>query len=157
MQRSAKGKAMQSEILCVLHGAEQPMSAYDLLAVLRRAAPRLAPTTVYRALKALCASGQVLRIESLSAYALRQTEPANGPVILSICDDCGTLRESAVPDLLASLAQTARQAGIEPTHHVVEIHGQCSDCSAAQPTKGCQQTAPDTVPKHHHPRGIHDQ
>lgn len=157
MRKSTKGEAMQSDILYLLHGADQAMSAYDILAVLRKVAPRLAPMTVYRALKTLCANGQVLRIESLNAYAPRQTEDTDGPVILSICDKCGALRETVAPEVLVSLTRMARQSGIEPTHHVVEIHGQCSDCGTADLNSRGHLTAPDEDRKQENSRGIHDQ
>ncbi|MBL3570009.1 transcriptional repressor [Rhodovulum sp. BSW8] len=142
MRKTRKGEAMQSDVLRVLRGAEHALSAYDVLNALKTTAPRLAPATIYRALKALCASGQVLRVESLNAYAPRQSETMDAPVILSICDDCGALRESVAPELLVSLSDMARKAGIEPTHHVVEIHGHCTDCGASRQTGGSRKTTP---------------
>ena len=130
---TGRGEAMQADILRVLRGASQALSAYDILDALRADLPQLAPTTIYRALKALCARGDVLRIESLNAYALRQTEGGDQPVILSICDRCGALRESVAPDLVASLSAAAQHSDITPSHHVIEIHGQCHDGCAPTP------------------------
>jgi Fur family zinc uptake transcriptional regulator len=130
---TGRGEAMQADILRVLRETGQALSAYDILATLRAGRPQLAPTTIYRALKALCARGEVLRIESLNAYAPRSTRDRQTPVILSICDECGTLRETVAPEVFTSLAAAAKHCGITPNHHVVEIHGQCDQCSAVTP------------------------
>ncbi|MCC5993715.1 MAG: transcriptional repressor [Rhodobacteraceae bacterium] len=132
MRLTSRREAMQSDILRVLQNAHQTLSAYDILAALREENPQLAPTTIYRGLKALCARGAVLRIESLNAFALRTTRDPNTPVILSICDDCGALRESVAPEVFTSLTAAAQHCGITPSHHVVEIHGQCDACGTAK-------------------------
>jgi Fur family zinc uptake transcriptional regulator len=137
---TGRGQALQADILRVLRGKGQALSAYDILAALREGQPQLAPTTIYRALKLMCARGDVLRIESLNAYALRSTRDPQTPVILSICDDCGTLRETVAPEVFTSLTAAAQHCGITPNHHVVEIHGQCDQCGATTLTPDTPST-----------------
>ena len=52
----------------VLRAADGPVSAYDIMDRLKPDRPRIAPTTVYRALEHLIRAGRVRRIESLNAY-----------------------------------------------------------------------------------------
>ena len=50
--------------------------------------------------------------------------------ILSICDDCGIVEESAAPDLLKELSSIVGKSGFAPMRHVIEIHGVCASCGA---------------------------
>ena len=128
-----RGAHMQSRVLELLKKRQRPVSAYDILHALRGPSAKLAPTTIYRALNALCARGEVHRIESLNAYAARRGTDPQAPVILAICDSCGALAESPAPDLLGALTNHARGAGFEPVRHVIELHGHCAACSAMAP------------------------
>lgn len=124
-----RGAQMQAVVLDLLKKRQRPVSAYDILHALRGPGAKLAPTTIYRALNALCARGEVHRIESLNAYAARRGTDPRAPVILAICDSCGALAETPAPDLLGALTAHARRAGFEPVRHVVELHGHCTACS----------------------------
>lgn len=119
---------MQAEVLAVLRRSETPLSAYDVLGELRRANPKIAPPTVYRALSALMNRGQAHRLESLSAYIACRCDSHQQASILSICDDCGAVEENVAPDLLKDLSTVAGRSGFRPARHVVEIHGVCSSC-----------------------------
>ncbi|MEM6481246.1 MAG: Fur family transcriptional regulator [Pseudomonadota bacterium] len=128
-----RGEKMQAEVLDALKVSEAPMSAYEILAALRGAHPKIAPTTVYRALKALLEHGRIHRLESLNAYMTCQhlhTDDAAHPhqSVLSICDDCGAVDESEAPELLASLGDMLVKTGFQPQRHVIEVHGRCADC-----------------------------
>ena len=129
MTMRARITTMQMAVFRVLEQQNKPMSAYDILDALRDTNARLAPTTIYRALNALCARGQTYRIESLKAFAVKRCSAPSDAVILSICDGCGTIEETADAGLLQQVEQSARQSGFEPTRHVVELHGWCSVCA----------------------------
>ena len=76
----------------VLRAANGPTSAYDILDRLKPDRPRIAPTTVYRALEHLIRAGRVRRIECLNAY-LAATDAGDRAVVFAICDDCGRVQE----------------------------------------------------------------
>ncbi len=126
-----KGEEMQERILGVLSGRETPASAYDVLDILRRETPKLAPTTIYRALAALVERGRVHRLESLNAYTVCQGEAHRDAPVLAICDDCGSVAEAVSRDVLGALSGIARQSGFSPTRHVIELHGTCATCEDA--------------------------
>ena len=132
---TTRGEMMQAKVLSVLHRCGDPLSAYDVLKELRAQRPKLAPTTIYRALSGLIERGRVRRLESLNAYIACQARDHQPAPVLSICDTCGTVEERAAPNLLAKLSDILEESGFAPQHHVIEVHGICADCSSnAAPT-----------------------
>ena len=129
-----RGEKLQAEVLAVLRRHRDPMSAYGVLGELRRANPKIAPPTIYRALSALMERGHVHRLESLNAYIACQRASHGHTSIMSICDDCGTVEESVAPELLKALSSVIGKSGFAPMRHVIEIHGICGSCSAKQET-----------------------
>lgn len=129
-----KGDILRAEISALLNRSERPQSAYDILAGLREFNPKIAPTTVYRALNSLTEDGAVHRLESLNAYVLCQGHEEHHEAILSICDDCGNVEETVAPDVLDTMAEAVAKSGFAPARHVVELHGTCSDCSTEKHT-----------------------
>lgn len=128
MTMQARGMAMQMAVFHVLEQQNKPMSAYDILDTLRGSNARLAPTTIYRALHALCARGLTYRIESLNAFAVKRCSAPSDAVIVAICDGCGTVEETADAGLLQQVAQSASRSGFEPKRHVVELRGRFGAC-----------------------------
>ena len=129
---SMRGQRMQAQVLAVLRSRRLPMSAYEVLRCLREEHPRLAPTTIYRALAALTERGKVHRLESLNAFVACQRDRHHDASILSICTDCGAVEESLSTDLLTTLSGIAGKSGFAPMRHVIEVHGQCGACGSAE-------------------------
>ncbi len=124
-----RGEIVQSQVIAVLRASGKPMTAYDLLDELKADTPKMAPPTVYRALAALKERGAVHRLESLNAYMACACGDHAAPSILSICDACGIVEERLAPDLIDALSSAAGQSGFDTTRHVVELHGQCAQCT----------------------------
>lgn len=118
----------QTETLSALRAAGRPMTAYEILDVLRDAGRKAAPPTAYRALARLIELGLVHRLESLNAYVACSSEHAAAAPAFSICDDCGTVAEFTAPDALDGVAAAARRGGFEPVRPVIELHGRCAGC-----------------------------
>ena len=127
-----RGQRMQAQVLAVLRSRRLPMSAYEVLRCLREEHPRLAPPTIYRALAALTERGKAHRLESLNAFIACQRDGHHDASILSICTDCGAVEENLSTDLLTTLSSIAGKSGFAPTRHVIEVHGQCGICGAAE-------------------------
>jgi len=89
-----RGESLQAEVLEMTRRRNCPSSAYDVLEELRKSNPKLAPTTVYRALAALIDRGRIHRLESLNSYIACQCERHHHASILSICDGCGCVEEN---------------------------------------------------------------
>lgn len=132
---SKRGKAHQAEVLDVLCRKDGPVSAYGILEDLRQSNPKVAPPTVYRALAALVEHGCAHRLESLNAYIACTCDHQDQVPILSICDDCGAVRESIAPDLTKQLSSVMKASGFSPVRHVIEVHGVCASCSTGRGTQ----------------------
>ncbi|MGD1868621.1 MAG: transcriptional repressor [Neomegalonema sp.] len=126
---SKQGEQMRANVLRVLRQRDAPMSAYDLLRELQSDAPRLAPTTIYRALEKLVERGSVHRLESLNAFMACRCEGPGDMSVLAICDDCGAVEENLATSVHEQLSNIASQSGFEPGRRVVEIHGRCASCT----------------------------
>ncbi len=113
----------------VLLAANGPASAYDILDRLKPDRPRIAPTTVYRALEHLIRAGRVRRIESLNAY-LPAADASDRAVVFAICDDCGRVQARDAGAEVGRITKALARDGFRPSHPVVEVHGRCGDCDA---------------------------
>ncbi|MEM7378841.1 MAG: transcriptional repressor [Pseudomonadota bacterium] len=118
-------------VLTLLRRSRVPMSAYDLLAKLQNDNPKIAPPTVYRALKALIERGQAHKVESKKAYIACRCDAHEQPAIMAICNDCGVVEERVAPELMDTLSTLSEQSGFEPSRHVIEIEGLCGACGGA--------------------------
>lgn len=138
MSEKVKRRDTAALIAAELAHVDKPLTAYDLLERLRPTGV-FAPTTVYRALDKLLASGKVHRIESLNAFvACRGAE--GGPhdhghgelgLGFTVCDRCAAVAEFEDPSLKTSIEAAAAAGAFLPRSSVVEIHGVCAACAAA--------------------------
>ncbi|MEM6729016.1 MAG: Fur family transcriptional regulator [Pseudomonadota bacterium] len=126
---ATKGDIQRAQVMAALRASDAPMSAYDILAGLRESNPKIAPTTVYRALNTLIEQGLIHRLESLNAFIACQCDAHAHEAILSICDDCGLVEETVAPELLKSMSKVIGKSGFAPSRHVVEVHGRCAECA----------------------------
>ncbi len=113
----------------VLTRSDRPMTAYQLLAVLREQGLK-APLQVYRALDQLIDEGLVHKIESLSAFALCTHCEANNHegAAFTICVKCGRTDEIHDADLGRLLERLARGKGFQTNATTVELSGMCEAC-----------------------------
>ena len=126
---------MQEKVLAVLRQHDQPQTAYDLLGHMRQDYPKLAPTSVYRALAALTKRGSIHRLESKKAFIVCQHGDHSDGCIIAICDECGVVEERVAPALIQDLSAEAAKSGFAPTKHVIELHGQCAVCGSEGTSK----------------------
>ncbi len=117
-----------------LVASDQPLSAYDLVALLeKRQERKIAPLTVYRHLDFLMQVGLVHRLESTQSY-LPCVHPEHAHesqyLLCSTCGNANELDSKLVGNLLGKIAD---QQGFKPHNAVVEVTGQCGDCAAKSP------------------------
>lgn len=119
----------QSKVLVLLRQHNRPMSAYALLAEMRDDNPRLAPTSIYRALTTLIEQGAVHRLESTNSFVACQHGKHQCAYFMAICDGCGGVEERLAPNLIDDLFAETAKTGFTPTRHVIEVHGHCAACA----------------------------
>ena len=125
-----RSEARQTEILRLLQAQAKPMSAYQILSALQEDEPDIAPPTVYRTLTALTDQGRAHRLESIKAFVPCKCDHAQSVSVLAICGDCGAVDEHAGDTVVSELAPLVTSTGFTAKRHVVEIHGQCRNCTA---------------------------
>ena len=116
-------------VLHVLRQANGPLTAYQILGLLRKSGVS-APQTVYRALERLIESGQVHRIESLNAYVVCSNPSHRSTPGFVICDRCGGVSEFFDADVEARLRELAEKLGFGIRAGNIEVRGNCGDCLA---------------------------
>ena len=122
------GKKLQAEPLVIMQKAQIAHSAYDLLEELKGRYPKIATTTVYRALVALIDYWKVHRLESLKAFIACKHERHDLPSIFSIRKDCRAVEKNFEPGVFFKLSSALKNTGFSVQHHVVEVNGICARC-----------------------------
>lgn len=122
----------QLRILELLKQSPKPLSAYDLLGLLRHEGIN-APPTVYRALDKLIREGLAHRIETLNGFVACRTPHAETSPAFLICDNCRLVSECIDVALVNAAADLAARNGFRCDHAALELRGVCS---------GCRQEAP---------------
>jgi Fur family zinc uptake transcriptional regulator len=114
-------------ISALLRQASKPLSAYDLIKLLRDQGVT-APTTVYRSLGRLVAAGMAHRLESLNAFVPCTHACKHGPAMFAICDACGSVTEFEDEVVVGRLTAWAQSSQFSVAHTAVELSGRCKSC-----------------------------
>ncbi len=115
-------------MVALLRQATRPLTAYELLATLQADRPRIAPPTIYRALKRLIALGFVHRIESMNAYTACRSDGHSATAVFTICDNCGAVGEHVDERVVERLRRLGAATGFTAERPVIELHGTCGGC-----------------------------
>ncbi len=135
-QATQKLTRNQTLVLGALAHAHKPLSAYDILDLVRSEGIR-SPLQVYRALGPLVEHGRVHRLESLSAFvacAQFQESAHDHPhalIAFAICDGCGRVEEFPDTVIAARLKGWSDDHGFRTAKTTIEMRGSCADCLAA--------------------------
>lgn len=131
--RGARLTEQRRHVLKLVCESDKPISAYDLLDLMRGTVRKPAPPTVYRALDFLLEQGLVHKLESLHAYiGCNHPEHPHSSQFL-ICDDCGEVNEVEDSAVERSLEAAGRAHGFQAQRPVVEILGTCAQCAGKKP------------------------
>jgi len=122
---------MRADVFAALAGQERPASAYDVAeAVSRARGKRVAANSVYRILDLFVRTNLARRVESANAYVANSHPGCQHDCIFLICDSCGKAVHIDDDALTGALVAAARGAGFADVRPVVELRGQCGECSA---------------------------
>ncbi len=120
----------RATVYTALLSASGAVGAYELLerlASLHNLA--LKPASLYRTLDDLQALGLVVKIESLNAWRACHHPHADHQHVFLVCDGCGATDEIADHGIASQLAGSASQRGFHTKRQVLELHGNCRNCS----------------------------
>jgi Fur family zinc uptake transcriptional regulator len=121
-------------VLAAVAGAARPVSAYEVVSFLAEQGHHVAAPQAYRTLERLIASGQVVRIETLSAYRICDPGSASGGPFV-FCRRCRAATQVDCERFTDRLRALSRSTGFRPSRIVVEIAGTCPACQAAHAVK----------------------
>lgn len=116
------------EVLKIISQSQKPLGAYEILNKLEAALDSPKPPTVYRAIDFWVQMGFIHRIESLNAYVLCHAHHPHQGAQFMICDDCGTVMEVHLDEVMQFLQHPLSKNSFIPLRWNLEIHGQCSSC-----------------------------
>jgi Fur family transcriptional regulator, zinc uptake regulator len=128
MKRPRPLVANHEQVYRALQSARAPMTAYEILEVLRPAGLS-APPTIYRALSRLVEEGLAHRLESINSYvACVDPDHQHHSVAFAICRDCGHIDELFENALIRRLTERAAKRGFKVDTATVELRGHCASC-----------------------------
>jgi Fur family zinc uptake transcriptional regulator len=141
MGRQPQPATNQEEVLSVLRGAGVPLTAYQVLKLLRP--DRVwAPTTVYRALQRLIDAGLVHRVESINAYVVcSHPHHGSGTAMFAICQGCGRVDEIAESHHMEQLKNFVGAHRFCLERATIELTGYCVDCASRLSPKSTRPAA----------------
>lgn len=114
-----------------LLAASGAVGAYDLierLAALHNLP--LKPASLYRTLDDLQALGLVVKIESLNAWRACHHPHEDHQHVFLVCGGCGQTDEIADHGIASQLAGSAAARGFHTNRQVLELHGNCRNCTS---------------------------
>ncbi|MDZ7751911.1 MAG: transcriptional repressor [Gammaproteobacteria bacterium] len=129
-ERGVRLTPQRRTVLELVCAAERPMSAYDILDLMRSSISNPAPPTVYRALDFLLEQGLVHKLESIHAFVGCSHPDHPHASQFLICADCGDVSELEDPAIARSLRAAETASGFAPKRRVVELIGSCARCTA---------------------------
>jgi Fur family zinc uptake transcriptional regulator len=118
-------------ILTILYSHTKPLSAYDILRVLKKQHAKAEAMTVYRILGFLEKNHLVHRIISANTYTACDTPMHEHHAQLLLCDECGYAEEIIAKPLEALLASVLKKHHFKPSSKPIEILGICENCQLA--------------------------
>lgn len=131
-ERGARLTTHRRTVLGLLCASERPLSAYEILDLMRATTHNPAPPTVYRALEFLLHQGLVHKLESLHTFlgCSYPEHPHYGQFL--ICENCGDVNEIESESIVQGLHTAEKETGFKTKHPIVELRGTCAQCQTGK-------------------------
>ena len=115
-------------VLLLLLSAERPLTAYEILDLLRPEDPSATPAGVYRSLDFLTELGLVHRIDSAKSFVACAMPDHTHPSQMLVCRRCGTVVETEDSRVARATESLGRRLGFALDRNTMEFVGLCSSC-----------------------------
>lgn len=121
-------------VLTKLLPASRPLTAYELLDLVRPEDAAITPASIYRSLDFLVNVGLVHRLDSTRSFVAcdHPDHPHAGQFL--ICRECGTVVEAEDKRIDRAAEDLGERHGFTLEHRSVELTGVCGACRAADAT-----------------------
>lgn len=130
-RHGARLTELRRRVLELVWTRHQPITAYELLDLLKADHRSAAPPTVYRALEFLLEQGLIHRIEALNAFiGCPDPERLHRGGCFLICNRCRSVEEIRDNAPLREAIRTAAASrGFAASSSMIEMQGLCRECS----------------------------
>jgi Fur family zinc uptake transcriptional regulator len=119
---------LRRKVLMLVLSAERPLTAYEILDLLRPEDPSATPAGVYRSLDFLTELGLVHRIESSKSFIACAMPDHPHPSQMLVCRRCGTVVETEDSRVARATEHLGRRLGFALDHNTMEFVGLCPSC-----------------------------
>jgi Fur family transcriptional regulator, zinc uptake regulator len=119
---------LRRNVLMLVLTAERPLTAYEILDLLRPKDPSATPAGVYRSLDFLTELGLVHRVESAKSFVACAMPDHAHPSQMLVCRRCGTVVETEDSGVAKATESLGRRLGFALDRNTMEFVGLCSSC-----------------------------
>jgi Fur family transcriptional regulator, zinc uptake regulator len=119
---------LRRNVLMLVLSGERPLTAYEILDLLRPKNPSATPAGVYRSLDFLTEVGLVHRIESAKSFIACAMPDHAHPSQMLVCRRCGTVVETEDSRVAKATESLGRRLGFALDGTTMEFVGLCSSC-----------------------------
>jgi Fur family zinc uptake transcriptional regulator len=119
---------LRRNVLALLLSAERPLTAYEILDLLRPTDGSATPAGVYRSLDFLSELGLVHRIESAKSFIACAMPDHAHPSQMLVCRRCGTAVETEDSRVAKATEDLGRRLGFALDRRTMELNGLCLSC-----------------------------
>jgi Fur family zinc uptake transcriptional regulator len=119
---------LRRSVLALVLFAERPLTAYEILDLLRPTDGSVTPAGVYRSLDFLSELGLVHRIESAKSFIACAMPDHAHPSQMLVCRRCGTAVETEDSRVAKATEDLGRRLGFALDRRTMELTGLCSSC-----------------------------
>ena len=119
---------LRRNVLLLVLSAERPLTAYEILDLLRPRDPSATPASVYRSLDFLTGLGLVHRIDSAKTFIACGMPNHAHPSQMLVCRRCGTVVETEDSQVAKATESLGRRLGFALDRNTTEFVGLCSSC-----------------------------
>jgi Fur family zinc uptake transcriptional regulator len=132
-QRGGRLTRQRRAILATLIAVKRPLTAYELLELLKPADPAATPASTYRSLEFLVGVGLAHRLETTRSFVACEHPEHLHAVQFLICRTCGTVVETEDKRLVRAADELGERHGFALDHRTVELTGVCGACRNEDP------------------------
>ena len=134
-KRGGRLTRQRRAVLAKLMDAVRPMSAYEIVDVLRPEDPAVTPASVYRTLDFLLEHGLAHRLETTKAFVACEHPDHAHAVQFLICRQCGSVVEAEDKRIDSATKSLGQRLGFTLDRRTVELTGTCATCTESGPAR----------------------
>jgi Fur family transcriptional regulator, zinc uptake regulator len=127
-ERGGRLTKQRRSVLAVLTAAARPLTAYELLDLLKPEDASATPASTYRSLEFLVGVGLAHRLETKRSFVACRHPEHQHVVQFLICRTCGTVVEAEDRQIARAADDLGKRHGFALDQRTVELTGLCGTC-----------------------------